>query len=95
MIDLDRVAKITKEHGLLLVVDASQTAGTWPIDVQETGIDVLCFTGHKGLLGPQGTGGMYVRTGVRIRPLLSGGSGIDTYNPHHRHRCRRLWKPGH
>ena len=83
MIDLDRVAKITKEHGLLLIVDAYQTAGVWPIDVQKTGIDVLCFTGHKGLLGPQGTGGMYVRTDVEIRPLLSGGSGIDTYNPHH------------
>ena len=83
MIDLNRVGEITKRHGLLLVVDASQTAGVWPVDVQEQGIDVLCFTGHKGLLGPQGTGGMYVRTGVDIRPLLSGGSGIDTYNPHH------------
>lgn len=83
MIDLNKVREITKRHGLLLVVDASQTAGVWPVDVQEQGIDVLCFTGHKGLLGPQGTGGMYVRTGVDIRPLLSGGSGIDTYNPHH------------
>ena len=83
MIDLDRVGEITKKHGLLFVVDASQTAGVWPIDVRKTGIDVLCFTGHKGLLGPQGTGGMYVRTDVGIRPLLSGGSGIDTYNPHH------------
>lgn len=55
----------------------------YPVDVQENGIDVLCFTGHKSLLGPQGTGGMYVRTGVKIRPLLSGGSGIDTYNPRH------------
>ena len=51
--------------------------------MQKLGIDVLCFTGHKGLLGPQGTGGMYVRSGVEIRPLLSGGSGIDTYNTHH------------
>lgn len=83
MIDLNKVGEITKRHGLLLVVDASQTAGVWPVDVQEQGVDVLCFTGHKGLLGPQGTGGMYVRTGVDIRPLLSGGSGIDTYNPHH------------
>lgn len=83
MIDLKRVGKITEKHGLLFIVDASQTAGVWPIDVQETGIDVLCFTGHKGLLGPQGTGGMYVKTDVHIRPLLSGGSGIDTYNPRH------------
>lgn len=83
MIDLKKVGEITKKYGLLFVVDASQTAGVWPIDVQATGIDVLCFTGHKGLLGPQGTGGMYVRTGVDIRPLLSGGSGVDTYNPRH------------
>lgn len=83
MIDLERVHAIAKRHGLLLIVDASQTAGVWEIDVQKLGIDVLCFTGHKGLLGPQGTGGMYVRPGVEIRPLLSGGSGIDTYNTHH------------
>jgi selenocysteine lyase/cysteine desulfurase len=42
-------------------------------------IDILCFTGHKGLLGPQGTGGLYVREGVELRPLLSGGSGVQTY----------------
>ena len=83
MIDLKKAGEIAGKHGLIFVVDASQTAGVWPVDVQNTGIDVLCFTGHKGLMGPQGTGGMYVRTGVEIRPLLSGGSGIDTYNPHH------------
>ena len=83
MIDLERVGKIAKNHQILFVVDASQTAGVYPIDVQKLGIDVLCFTGHKGLLGPQGTGGVYVKTGVKIRPLLCGGSGVDTYNPHH------------
>ena len=46
-------------------------------------IDILCFTGHKGLLGPQGTGGIYVREGIELRPLKSGGSGVDTYNTHH------------
>lgn len=83
MIDPYRVGAITGRHGILYVLDASQSAGVWPIDVQKMGIDVLCFTGHKSLLGPQGTGGMYVRTGVEIRPLLSGGSGVDTYNPRH------------
>lgn len=83
MIDLEKVGKITEKHQILFVVDASQTAGVYPINVQKLGIDVLCFTGHKGLLGPQGTGGLYVKTGVRIRPLLCGGSGVDTYNPHH------------
>ena len=83
MIELERVGAMAKRHGLLFVVDASQTAGVWPIDVEKMQIDVLCFTGHKSLLGPQGTGGMYVREGVYIRPLLSGGSGIDTYNEKH------------
>lgn len=83
MIDLRRVGEIAGRRKILFVVDASQTAGIYPIDVQELGIDVLCFTGHKGLLGPQGTGGMYVRSGVKIRPLLSGGSGVDTYDPFH------------
>lgn len=83
MTDLERVGAMAKRHGLLFVVDASQTAGVWPIDVEKMQIDVLCFTGHKSLLGPQGTGGMYVREGVYIRPLLSGGSGIDTYNEKH------------
>lgn len=83
MIDLIRVGEIAKHHGLLFVVDASQTAGVFPIDIRKMQIDILCFTGHKGLLGPQGTGGLYVREGVNVRPLLSGGSGVDTYNPHH------------
>ena len=83
MTDLERVGTMAKRHGLLFVVDASQTAGVWPIDVEKMQIDALCFTGHKSLLGPQGTGGMYVREGVYIRPLLSGGSGIDTYNEKH------------
>lgn len=83
MIDPERVGKLAKEYGLLFILDASQTAGVFPINVQQWGIDILCFTGHKSLLGPQGTGGMYVRRGIGIRPLLSGGSGVDTYNIHH------------
>lgn len=79
LLDLKRIGAAAKAHGLLYIVDASQTAGVFPIDVQAMHIDVLCFTGHKGLLGPQGTGGIYVREGVQIRPLLSGGSGVQTY----------------
>ena len=60
LIDIRAVGKIAKENGLLFVVDASQTAGIFPIDVEENHIDILCFTGHKAMLGPQGTGGMYV-----------------------------------
>ena len=65
------------------MVDASQTAGVYPINVKEMNIDILCFTGHKSLLGPQGTGGLYVREGVMIRPLKVGGSGIKTYSKTH------------
>ncbi len=81
--DIERIGRIAKEHGVLFIMDASQTAGVFPIDVQKLGIDVLCFTGHKSLYGPQGIGGLYVREGVRIRPLKRGGSGVDTYNHHH------------
>ena len=79
LLDIGRIGAIARKHGLLYIVDASQTAGVFPIDVQRMGIDILCFTGHKGLLGPQGTGGLYVREGVAVRPLLSGGSGVQTY----------------
>ena len=79
LLDIGRIGAIAKKHGLVYIVDASQTAGVFDIDVQKMHIDILCFTGHKGLLGPQGTGGIYVREGVDVRPLLSGGSGVQTY----------------
>ena len=79
-VELKPIGEFAREHGILFVVDASQTAGVFPINVEEMKIDVLCFTGHKGLLGPQGTGGMYVREGVNIRPLKAGGTGVQTYS---------------
>ena len=79
LLDIERIGSVARTHGLLYIVDASQTAGVFDIDVQKMGIDILCFTGHKGLLGPQGTGGLYVREGVTLRPILSGGSGVQTY----------------
>lgn len=81
--DLEAIGRVCKKHHLLFVVDASQTAGVFPIQIDSMNIDVLCFTGHKSLMGPQGTGGMCVRKGVRIRPLLVGGSGIDSYSKIH------------
>lgn len=81
--DIRKVATFTKEHGLFLVVDASQTAGTMSIHVKEMGIDVLCFTGHKGLMGPQGTGGIYVREGLSLSPFKVGGSGILSFSKTH------------
>lgn len=81
--DLESVSSFAKKHGLLLVADASQSAGVLPLNVEKLGIDVLCFTGHKGLLGPQGTGGIYVREGVEIQPLKVGGSGVHSYDKNH------------
>lgn len=81
MIDIAAVGKIAREHGLLFVVDASQTAGTVPIDMESMNIDILCFTGHKGLMAPQGTGGLCIREGVQIRPFKVGGSGVHSYDP--------------
>lgn len=79
-VELKPIGEFARERRILFVVDASQTAGVFPINVEEMKIDVLCFTGHKGLLGPQGTGGMYVREGVNIRPLKAGGTGVQTYS---------------
>ena len=81
--NLEFVSAFAKRHGLLLIVDAAQTAGAFPLDVQKLGIDVLCFTGHKGLLGPQGTGGLYVRPGLRVAPLVVGGSGVHSFDEAH------------
>ena len=81
--DLVRVSAFAKAHGLWMIVDAAQTAGARPIDVQELGLDVLCFTGHKALLGPQGTGGLYVRPGLQVAPLVVGGSGVHSFAEAH------------
>ena len=80
LLDVACISAMAHAHGALLVVDASQTAGAVPIDMAQMGIDVLCFTGHKGLLGPQGTGGLCIRPGVELRPLLRGGTGIHSYD---------------
>lgn len=80
--DVRRIAELAHENGALFVLDAAQTAGCLDIDAEALGLDVLCFTGHKGLYGPQGTGGLYVRPGLAIRPLLAGGTGVQSYNKH-------------
>ena len=77
--DLARVAEFCHAHGLLFLIDASQTAGVFPLDMAALGADVVCFTGHKSLMGPQGTGGLCVREGVEIRPWCVGGTGVQTY----------------
>ena len=81
--DVKRMASIAHRHGALLVVDAAQTAGVVPIDMAAQGIDVVCFTGHKSLYGPQGTGGLCVADGIDIAPFKVGGSGTHSYDRAH------------
>ena len=78
--DIGWVGDFCRRHGLLFILDASQTAGTFPIDMGAQHIDVVCFTGHKSLMGPQGTGGLCVRTGTEIRPFAVGGTGVQSYS---------------
>lgn len=79
-LDISRIASIAHRHGALCVIDASQTAGCLPINMETMGLDVVCFTGHKGLMGPQGTGGLCIRPGVEIAPFKVGGTGVQSYS---------------
>ena len=79
VLDIERIGRIAKAHNLLFIVDASQSAGCIEINMETMNIDILCFTGHKGLLGPQGTGGLCIHESVEIRPFKHGGSGIHSY----------------
>ncbi|MCC3866028.1 aminotransferase class V-fold PLP-dependent enzyme [Terrisporobacter petrolearius] len=80
VLDVKKIGQIAKKHNLVFIVDASQSAGVFNIDMQDMNIDILCFTGHKGLLGPQGTGGLCVREGINVKPLKVGGSGVNTFS---------------
>jgi cysteine desulfurase/selenocysteine lyase len=78
LLPVAKVGRIARQHNLLLLVDAAQTAGAYPLDVQADAIDLLAFTGHKSLYGPMGTGGLVVGERVdvrRMQPLKQGGTG--------------------
>lgn len=81
ILPIEEIGKISKEHGLLFLLDSAQGAGSINIDVKKMNIDFLAFPGHKGLLGPPGTGGLYIREGININPLLHGGTGSNSKNP--------------
>ncbi|NLY66002.1 MAG: aminotransferase class V-fold PLP-dependent enzyme [Tissierellia bacterium] len=72
---IEEIGRIAKEKGILLLVDAAQSAGVYDIDVKKMNIDMLAFPGHKGLLGPQGTGGLYIREGLLLKEIKQGGTG--------------------
>lgn len=83
--DVARIGAECRKQNILFIVDASQTAGVVPVNMEYLQADMLCFTGHKGLMGPQGTGGIAVREGLKLllKPLKMGGSGSDSFAKKH------------
>lgn len=79
-LDLSCIASFCQNHGLFLVVDASQSAGVVPIDMSDGTVTAVCFTGHKSLYGPGGTGGVCIRRDAPVRPVLTGGDGVHAFD---------------
>lgn len=75
IMDIEAIGEIAKTHNIIYFVDGAQSAGVYPIDVEKMNIDMLAFPGHKSLLGPQGTGGLYIREGIELVGLFQGGTG--------------------
>ena len=80
ILPVGEIGDIAKSHGAVFLVDAAQSAGSLPIDVTAMNIDLLAFPGHKGLLGPQGTGGLYISPHLDLEPLMHGGTGSQSEN---------------
>lgn len=80
IVDVAGVARIAHAAGAVCIVDAAQTAGAVPVDMASMGIDVACFAGHKGPMGPMGTGGLAVAGDVDVRPLVEGGTGVHSFD---------------
>lgn len=74
------IGTLAREHGIPYLLDAAQSAGVYSIDVEDLGVDMLAFPGHKGLLGPQGTGGLYIRKGLKVEQFIQGGTGSASYS---------------
>lgn len=81
IVDAAALAEAAHAHGARFVLDASQTLGALPVDMVALGADILCFTGHKALMGPQGTGGLAVVSDVELAPLVHGGTGVKSADP--------------
>ncbi|MFO7812580.1 MAG: aminotransferase class V-fold PLP-dependent enzyme [Pelovirga sp.] len=77
---LDGLGRWCRQQGIILLVDGSQTAGLLPINLDELAIDLFAAPGHKGLLGPQGTGFLYIHEGIELRPLIYGGTGANSHS---------------
>jgi cysteine desulfurase / selenocysteine lyase len=78
LLPVTQIGEIAKQHNVVFMVDAAQTAGVFPIDVEKMNIGLLAFPGHKGLMGPQGTGGLYIAPGINLKPIFHGGTGSSS-----------------
>lgn len=78
LLPVEEISQVAGKNNVYTLVDAAQTAGVLPIDVEDLGVDFFTFTGHKGLLGPQGTGGLYVKENINLEPLIHGGTGTNS-----------------
>ena len=83
MVDIQAIGSLAHEHDALFILDSAQVAGIVPLDIVKSQIDVLCFTGHKDMLGPQGTGGIVLREGLHPVPVKVGGSGFYSFSKTH------------
>ncbi len=77
---VEEIGPWCRQQGILFLLDAAQSAGIFPVDVEAMGVDLLAVPGHKGLMGPQGTGLLYVREGLQLRPLIYGGTGGNSHS---------------
>ncbi|MDI6879863.1 MAG: aminotransferase class V-fold PLP-dependent enzyme [Desulfitobacteriaceae bacterium] len=75
LLPIHEIGQVAQEHKVLYLLDAAQTAGVFPIDLGRVPVDLLAFPGHKGLLGPQGTGGLIIKSEIGLEPLIYGGTG--------------------
>jgi cysteine desulfurase / selenocysteine lyase len=75
LMPIKEIGEIAKQNKLLYIIDTAQTAGVYNLNVSEINVDLLIFTGHKGLMGPQGVGGFYIKEGVALRQMREGGTG--------------------
>lgn len=80
ILPINEIGRICKKHNIPFLLDSAQSAGILPIDVEDMNVSLLAFSGHKGLMGPLGTGGLYVKEGIEISPLIVGGTGTESKN---------------
>lgn len=81
--DAAAMARLAHDAGALFILDVAQSAGVIPVDQAAIGADIVCFTGHKSLLGPQGTGGLCVASDIEVAPFSEGGSGVHSFDERH------------